>query len=423
MDAGFVDSLPRRDPLPDLIKQKEINEKEIIEKESNEKEIIEKEIIEKESNEKEINDVNEESDLVTGKWKPHETDFGSFPSDSTISLKTYAKHVAAKKKAAQRAQYIEDFIKKSTYLKHIAYWKHIVLWVTGNTTSRSFSGGKSSDQIALLQVDGMIGNDMAGTLVDSIRKIREDDKTKCVVVRVSSGGGSVVACETIQQELKALDIPVVFSFGNVSASGGYYIASFADRIFCSKKTITGSIGVFGIRPDLTGLAAKYGIHVDHVASSELAGINMPFHSMSPKMKQQIANTIDRHYSDFKNIVSDGRHIPIDAVETIAQGRVWTGIQGKENGLIDEVGGLHRAIAYARRTYTSNKRNDGADVVSWPKQQNFIQKMIERRNGREQMNVMDHMLAYLLGNENGSESTDSAERTSLTPSALSGVFMA
>lgn len=379
VDAGFVDSLPHRDPLPDLI-IKEIS-------------------------------VNEDNDL-TSKWKPHETDFGSFPSVSTISLKQYAKQVAAKKKAMQRKQYIENIIEKSTYLKHIVPFLSV---------GKSSSSGKTTEQIALLQVDGMIGNDVAGTLVDSIRKIRQDGKTKCVVVRVSSGGGSVVACETIQQELKALDIPVVFSFGNVSASGGYYIASYADRIFGSKKTITGSIGVFGIRPDLTGLAAKYGVNVDHVASSELAGIYMPFHTMTPKMKKQIAKTIDRHYSDFKNIVSHGRHIPVETVEAIAQGRVWTGVQGKEIGLIDEVGGLHRAIAYARRTYTSNKGNDGTDVVLWPKKRNFVQKMMEDEK-RGEMTLIYNTLAYLLGSENYTESEDSDIWTKLTPSVLSGVFM-
>lgn len=374
VQAGFVDSLPHRDPLSDLVKN-------------------------------EIGD-NEESG-VSSKWKPHETDFATFPSASTISLKQYAKQVAAKKKVAQRKQYIEDIIAKSMNLKRV--FSNVV-------------GSKEtlSEQIALLYVDGMIANDMAGTLVDSIRKIRMDDKTKCVVVRVSSGGGSVVACETIQQEFKSLDIPIVFSFGNVSASGGYYIASFADRIFASKKTITGSIGVFGIRPDLSGLAAKYGVNVDHVSSGELAGIYMPFYPMSPKMKRQIATTIDRHYSDFKDIVSSGRRIPVNVVEAIAQGRVWTGIQGKENGLVDEVGGLHRAIAYARRTYTSNTINDGTDVVVWPKKPSFIQKLIDRGSGGDVSALLD-FLTYLVRGETDKQGETCTMKTSI-PQSLSGVFM-
>ena len=375
--AGFVDSLPRRDPLSDLVNKK----------------------------------ICDDEESASSKWKSHETDFTSFPSDSTVSLKQYAKQVLAKKKAAERKEYFEGLIAKSTYLKQI------VSAVTGN---KKILSGKSSEHIALLYVDGMIGNDIAGTLVDSIRKIRKDDNTKCVVVRVSSGGGSVVACETIQQELNALNIPVVFSFGNVSASGGYYISSFADRIFCSKKTITGSIGVFGIRPDLTGLAAKYGVNVDHVASGELAGIYMPFHPMSLKMKKQIATTIDRHYSDFKNIVSHGRRIPIDAVEGIAQGRVWTGIQGKENGLIDEVGGLHRALAYARRTYTSSKVNDGTDVVVWPKKTNVIQRLMDRGNSGEMFTLLD-LLTYFVRGESDIQHEASPTKKNI-PQSLSGVFM-
>ena len=376
--AGFIDSLPRRDPLSDLVN--------------------------KEMGDKEKNDVS-------SKWNPHETDFASFPSDSSISLKQYAKQVTAKKKAAERKQYIEGVIAKSTYLKQI------LSVATGN---KKFLTGNSSEQIALIYVDGMIGNEMAGTLVDSIRKIRKDDKTKCLVLRVASGGGSVVACETIQQELKALDIPVVFSFGNVSASGGYYIASFADRIFGSKKTITGSIGVFGIRPDFTGLAAKYGVNVDHVASGELSGINMPFYPMSLKMKKQIAKTIDRHYSDFKDIVSNGRGIPVDSVEAIAQGRVWTGIQGKENGLIDEIGGLHRAIAYARRTYISNKLSDGTDVVVWPKKTSVLQKLLDRGSGGNAFTILG-LLSNLVGGETDTHGQGSTTCTSIPPS-LSGVFM-
>jgi signal peptide peptidase SppA len=377
VQAGFVDSLPRRDPLSDLVN---------------------KEICDKEEN------------VASSKWKPHETDFASFPSNSTVSLKQYAVQVASKKKTAQRKQFIEDIIERSTYLKQI------VSFAAGNT---KLFPGNTVEQIALLYVDGMIGNDMAGKLVDSIRKIRKNDKTKCLVVRVSSGGGSVVACETIQQELKALDIPVVFSFGNVSASGGYYISSFADRIFCSKKTITGSIGVFGIRPDLTGLAAKFGINVDHVASGDLAGIYMPFHPMSSKMKQKIATTIDRHYSDFKNIVSQGRCIPVDSVEAIAQGRVWTGSQGKEIGLIDEVGSLHRAIAYARRTYTSNKHNDGTDVVVWPQKPSAFQKLMGLGNEIGAAFTLWDLFSFLASGE-----TDRQREVSLTSirQSLSGTFM-
>ena len=382
VEAGFVDSLPRRDPLYDLVDRK-------------------------------LRD-QEEND-VSSKLKEHETDFTSFPSDSTISLKQYAKQLASKKKAAQRKQMLEDIIEKSTYLKKI-------LSIVGGGKAMLSGSVAGREQIALLQVDGMIGNEMAGILVDSIRKIRKENKTKCVVVRVSSGGGSVISCETIQQELKALDLPVVFSFGNVSASGGYYIASFADRIFCSKKTITGSIGVFGIRPDLSGLAAKYGVNVDHVASGDLAGIYMPFHSLSPKMKKQIAKTIDRHYSDFKNIVSAGRHIPLDAVEAIAQGRVWTGLQAKENGLIDEVGGLHRAIAYARRTYTSNKGNDGTDVVVWPKKQNVFQKMLDSEKGADLSTIVD-FLTYLFRGEIGANAKETTLLMNTSPFTLSGIFMA
>lgn len=360
--AGLVDFLPRRDPLPDLV----------------------------DSNKTLGGDAAPETDKyldLVAKWKPQETDFERFPADSAVTLKDYAKQIMAKKKVTQRRQSWHDYAAKSPTMGRIL-----------SMTKKNNGDEKPKEHIALLQIDGTIGDSMASKVVNAIRKIRKDDKTKCVVVRVSSPGGSILACETIQQELKSLNLPVVVSFGNVSASGGYYVASSADRIFCSRKTITGSIGVFGIRMDLTGLAAKYGINVEHVAAGDLSGTYMPFHPMSQKMKKNMAEQIDRYYAQFKKVVADGRNMPVDKVEAIAQGRVWTGDQAKSNGLVDEVGGLHRALAYARRTYTSNDEDDGSDVVVWPKKRTLLDKLIDARNEGDAAKVFALLSAWAMGHD-------------------------
>jgi protease IV len=338
--AGLVDFLPTRDPLLDLVKYNG----------------------DKATSRSEGNDEAS----IGFSMGPHETNAERFPSERSVTLKDYARQIAKEK----RSSWLHE--------KWHAYGDNRWSSVLGVTHRK-----EPEEKIALLQVNGSIGDAMASRLVDSIRKIRDDDKTKCVVLRVCSPGGSIQACETIKQELKALNLPVVVSFGNVSASGGYYISAAADRIFGSKKSISGSIGVFGIRMDLTGLAAKYGINVEHVAAGEFSGSYMPFHPMSPKMKKNMSEQIDRYYAQFKQVVADGRGIPLDKVEAMAQGRVWTGDQAKSNGLIDEIGGLHRALAYARRTYTTNSEDDSySDVVVWPKKKTLFDKLKEVRDSND-----------------------------------------
>jgi signal peptide peptidase SppA len=168
-----------------------------------------------------------------------------------------------------------------------------------------------------------------------------------------------------------LHIPVVVSFGNTAASGGYYIAAKSDRIFASPKSLTGSIGVFGLRLDLTGFAKQFGVTSGTIAIGELSGIINPFNKMSRKMQTTFDNTIDRYYDQFKSVVSEGRRLDDKQVESVAQGRVWTGEQAMKNGLVDELGGgLFRALAYAERKFTSGD----AEIVAWPKKRSFFERL-------------------------------------------------
>jgi signal peptide peptidase SppA len=370
--AGLIDYLPRRDPLDDLVQnnkniqttktQDDVGGSENDNSSSN---------IDKDGSQQEKS--KEVTCSIVAKWKPGETDFERFKAVQTIDIQEYAKQIAKRKSALQRRQEWHEYLTES--FPTVAN----LLFSTDKATQ------KTKENVALLYVTGAIGDEQARKLVDSISHIRKENDTKAVVMRISSPGGQIVACENILQELKSLEIPVVVSFGNVSASGGYYIASAANRIFSSRKTVTGSIGVFGIRMDLTGLASKYNIKVDHVATGELSGVMSPFVPMSSKMKKTMADTIDRYYEQFKGAVSDGRRMPLNQVEAIAQGRVWTGDQAKSNGLVDELGGLDRAIAYARRMYTIT--DEGAEIVVWPKKKSLFQRFMEAKDKSTATNLL------------------------------------
>lgn len=228
-----------------------------------------------------------------------------------------------------------------------------------------FSKEKASglkEKIAVIKINGTIGEKTARKVERALRKIKEQKDVKSVVLRVDSPGGSIQACETIYEEIQDLPQKVVVSFGNVSASGGYYISANAERIFASPTTVTGSIGVVMLRMDFRGLAKRYGITFDSIPTSGLSGSYDPFYPINHQMNENFANAADRAYYRFKSLVSTGRDLDMNAVEAVAKGRVWTGEQAHEIGLVDELGGLDRAIAYAQRNYTTSGH---AQVVHWP----------------------------------------------------------
>jgi protease-4 len=232
---------------------------------------------------------------------------------------------------------------------------------------------KTKEKIAIVHITGGINDATSRKVVKSLRQIKQDKDIKAVVFRVDSPGGSVIASETILEECKDMQKPVVCSFGNVAASGGYYVSANADRIFASPTTLTGSIGVFGIKFDATELARSHGVEVDFVSTGSQASAYSIFRPLTKKMKINFERNIEKVYSYFKEIVSQGRNIPLKEVEEIAKGRVWTGEQAREVGLVDEIGGLERAILYAKRKYTT----DGfAEVEVWPKQLSLQDRILK-----------------------------------------------
>jgi protease-4 len=206
--------------------------------------------------------------------------------------------------------------------------------------------------IAVLFAEGDISTDGDGIasqeIVKDIRKIRDEKQIKAVVLRINSPGGSALASDEIWRELTLLAKSkiLVVSMGDVAASGGYYIAAPANRIFAQASTITGSIGVFGVLP-YTGqmFKEKLGIDFDYVQTNKFSNMSLN-KKLNPTEYQLIQSEVDDVYREFLDIVSKGRKLNLNQVKKIAKGRVWMGADAVKIGLVDEIGGLHAAMNYA-----------------------------------------------------------------------------
>ena len=221
--------------------------------------------------------------------------------------------------------------------------------------------GEAGTKLAVIYATGMIlpgrsGNDPLNgavmgseTVAEQFRHAREDDSIKAVILRVDSPGGSAFSSEVIRREVEITKRakPVVVSMSDVAASGGYWIAMSADKILAQPGTITGSIGVFTGKFNLIGLYHKLGLTQDYVATSGNATLDYPFQNFTPAEREAVERSMREIYRQFLQGVADGRHMPVRAVDKIAQGRVWSGERARALGLVDELGGLDKAIEAAR----------------------------------------------------------------------------
>lgn len=219
-----------------------------------------------------------------------------------------------------------------------------------------------NDVIAVLTLEGEImpetysqfgssGQVIGYSYVDKIKKLTEDDEVKAVVLRINSPGGSAFISEQIYEAVRQLRErkPVVTSMGDVVASGGYYIASASNYIISGRNTLTGSIGVFGLLQNASELAKRAGVTLDVVKTNQFAdfgSLSMMLHPIAPEQRTLIQKQVERTYDLFLSRVSWGRKLPTEEVDKVGQGRVWLGEKAMELGLVDELGGLQRAIAKA-----------------------------------------------------------------------------
>lgn len=222
-------------------------------------------------------------------------------------------------------------------------------------TANKLKTNTSTNRIAVIYAEGEIiyGEGDAqyvgqGAVNRSLKEAREDDRVKAVVIRVNSPGGSALASELIWREIELTKTvkPVIVSMGDLAASGGYYIACNADKIIAEPTTITGSIGVFGMLPNVKGLADKWGINAEQVSTNKNSIIYSVFEPMSDAQEMFIKGSINDIYELFTHRVAEGRGMTQDNVNAIAEGRVWTGVDALNNGLVDALGGMDLALKYA-----------------------------------------------------------------------------
>ncbi|MDX6183889.1 signal peptide peptidase SppA [Flavobacterium sp. Fl-77] len=215
----------------------------------------------------------------------------------------------------------------------------------------------SSDQIAIIYAQGEIESGEGdvtvigeGAMRRSLQEARKNEDVKAIVLRIDSPGGSALTSDLIWREIEITKKikPVVVSMGNYAASGGYYIACNANKIFAENNTITGSIGVFGVLPNFTSLATKLGVNTEQVKTHENAANYSPFVPVDEKFKAFTLEGVENIYKTFVMHVAEGRKMTFAQVDAIAQGRVWSGSEALKIGLVDKIGGLNDAIAEAAK---------------------------------------------------------------------------
>lgn len=223
---------------------------------------------------------------------------------------------------------------------------------------------------------GEVGGDRFARI---FRRLRQDKDVKAVVLRVNSPGGSATASEIIQREVRLTgeSKPVIVSMGDVAASGGYWIVTDANRIFAEPNTITGSIGVFGLLLNVQKLANNNGITWDVVNTGKYADSQSVSRPKSPQELALLQRSVDQIYNLFLSKVAQGRKLPQQKVEEIAQGRVWSGLAAKQIGLVDEIGGLDAAIEYAAK---QAKLENNWELQEYPQVRTLEERLLGRLAG-------------------------------------------
>jgi protease-4 len=305
------------------------------------------------------------SELLHSAWSSIVSDISvsrKIPVDSLNSiadnLSARTPQMAHSKKLVDRIAYEDEYHNAIRYALGIAKdeeYNTIDLTDYANNVGLSLRKNKASDKIAVIYAQGEIKDGEGspryigeGYVKKSLQDAVKDKKVKAIVLRVDSPGGSALTSDIIWREIELTKKhkPVIVSMGNVAASGGYYIACNADYIFAEPTTITGSIGVLGAIPNLTKFVNNMGIYTDQVGTHKNSSGYSVFQPMDETFRKVTTESIEHIYVTFVNRVMAGRNMTFEEVDEIAQGRVWTGIDAKRLGLVDEIGGLEQAIKYA-----------------------------------------------------------------------------
>lgn len=305
-------------------------------------------------------------ELLQSMWNAIVNDIAESRKISTEQLNHIATHLNARNaelalenKMIDKIAYIDEYkqaIRKSLGLKKEEDINEIEIEDYIQAILPTLKN-KAKDQIAVIFAQGTIlggegSVDVIGekSINKALKEARDNANIKAVVIRVNSPGGSALVSEIIWREIELTKKvkPVIVSMGDVAASGGYYIASNADYIFAEPTTITGSIGVFGTLPNVRNLAKRVGVNAEQVQTHPHAVTYSIFEPLSDMTQQTLTESIEHIYDVFLQRVATGRKMSKEEVNEIAQGRIWTGVMAKENGLVDELGGLNDAINYAAK---------------------------------------------------------------------------
>ena len=244
---------------------------------------------------------------------------------------------------------------------------------------------KKKNKVAIIYADGDIVDGKAKKQVagdrfaEIIAKVRQDTTVKAVVLRVNSPGGSVLASSKIKTELDLLreSVPVIASYGNYAASGGYWISANTDKIFSNATTLTGSIGVFSMIPDISGvLKNKLHVNVTTVNSNDHSDMYTLIKPLDAAEKSYMQASVENIYNRFTSIVADGRDMTVEEVDAIAQGRVWTGAEAEGIGLVDQIGTLTDALNYAAISIEGVESLNDVQILEYPKPQTSVEMLLE-----------------------------------------------
>ncbi len=353
-------------------------------------------------------------ELLNSAWESVANDISKSRKIPIDSLNAIAERLGARTPELAKTSglvdkiaYEDEFhngIKKALNLDSDETYNEIEMSKYATNVALSIKNKKAEDRIAVIYAQGQIfdgegdtNNIGEGYVKRSLQEAVKDERVKAIVLRVDSPGGSALASDIIWREIELTKKkkPVIVSMGNLAASGGYYISCNADRIFAEPTTITGSIGVFGVLPNFRNLANKWGIYSDRVATHKNASGYSFFQPMDENFKEVITESVENIYDVFLTRVAEGRGMTKEEVNEIAQGRVWTGVDAKRLGLVDEIGSLEDAIRYASKiTGTNNYK-----IRSFPIFEKTFEEYLSERSPFPIMKSKEAIIREEIGEEN------------------------
>ncbi|WP_407934950.1 signal peptide peptidase SppA [Flavobacterium arundinis] len=352
--------------------------------------------------------------MLTSIWASVSEDISksrNIPLDSINSiaenLKGRTPEMAKENKLIDKIGYEDEYhsgIKKALKVKKDEDYNSVDIldYVDATALDGLMSGAK--DDIAIIYAQGEITGGEGGLtsigedpMRESFKAALEDDNVKAIVLRVNSPGGSALTSELIWREIELAKKkkPVVVSMGNYAASGGYYISCNANRIFAEPGTITGSIGVFGVLPNFSELSNRIGVHTEQVSTHSNASGYSLFTPLQDNTREVIQQSIERVYTTFVNRVAAGRKMSFEEVDSIAQGRVWTGSEALKNGLVDEIGGMDDAIKYAAKLAKIKTYN----TVNFPEYEMTFEKLFAGLSGMPFAKTKEEFIKEEVGEQN------------------------